>query len=143
MHIYPRACFSPIQNPSPPPSRPPSTPNGCAVDIFLLLPTTRPCSIIRWKKDRFFFYLNGQFPTCAPIYPLTPISTCTRALGVISQELGTSKLFMALVGTLCITVSVLFAFRKPYLNCVEITKRRSLSRHNDPSTGATTNGSSK
>lgn len=50
---------------------------------------------------------------------------------------------MALVGTLGITVGVLFAFRKPYLSCVEITKRRSLSRHNDASAGATTNGSSK
>ena len=65
-------------------------------------------------------------------------------VGVISQELGTSKLFMALVGTLCITVGVLFAFRKPYLNCVEITKRRSMSRHKDSSSaGATANGSSK
>ncbi|CAM9472921.1 unnamed protein product [Ectocarpus sp. 8 AP-2014] len=48
--------------------------------------------------------------------------------GVISQELGTSKLFMVLVGTLSITVAILFAFRRRYLDCVEITKRKSMSR---------------
>ncbi|CAM9520705.1 unnamed protein product [Ectocarpus sp. 6 AP-2014] len=48
--------------------------------------------------------------------------------GVISQELGTSKLFMVLVGTLSITAAILFAFRRRYLDCVDITKRQSLSR---------------
>ena len=50
------------------------------------------------------------------------------ASGVVSEELGTSKLFWGLVIILSITVCVLFAFRKPYLDCVEITKRRSKSR---------------
>lgn len=59
---------------------------------------------------------------------------------MISQELGTSKLFMVLVSTLSITVGVLFTFRKPYLNCVEITKRRSLSRH---AAESATNGAKK
>lgn len=35
---------------------------------------------------------------------------------------------MAIVVVLCITVAILFAFRQPYLECVAITKRRSLSR---------------
>lgn len=85
-------------------------------------------------------HLPQQFPHL-PSPSLRPPSALPK--GVISQELGTSKLFMALVGTLTITVGVLFAFRKPYLNCVEITKRRSLSRHNDPSAGSTANGSAK
>lgn len=72
--------------------------------------------------------------------PLSRAPSHISPQGVISQVLGTSKLFLVLVCTLGITVGVLFAFRKPYLNCVEITKRRSLSRHADPA--ATTNGSS-
>ncbi len=76
-----------------------------------------------------------------PIFESIPVaySPLTHT-GVISQELGTSKLFMVLVSTLSITVGVLFTFRKPYLNCVEITKRRSLSRH---AAESATNGAKK
>ncbi|CAM9152934.1 unnamed protein product [Scytosiphon promiscuus] len=44
--------------------------------------------------------------------------------GVLSQELGSSALFLFLVALLTATFFVLFAFREPYLECVEITKRR-------------------
>lgn len=52
----------------------------------------------------------------------------TALTGTISHEYGTSTLFWGLVVILIITACVLFAFRKPYLECVEITKMRSMSR---------------
>lgn len=48
--------------------------------------------------------------------------------GVVSEKLGTSKLFMVLVVVLSVTIGVLFAFRHPYLECVETTKRRKMSK---------------
>eukprot|EP00752_Nemacystus_decipiens_P015766 g14076.t1 len=44
--------------------------------------------------------------------------------GVLCEELGSSALFSFLVAILSITFGMLFTFRKPYLECVEITKRR-------------------
>lgn len=44
--------------------------------------------------------------------------------GVLSEELGSGALFSFLVAILCVTFGVLFTFREPYLECVEITKRR-------------------
>lgn len=44
--------------------------------------------------------------------------------GVLSQELGSSALFLFLVAILSITFFVLSSFREPYLECVKITKRR-------------------
>ena len=44
--------------------------------------------------------------------------------GALSEELGSGPLFSFLVAILCVTIGVLFDFREPYLECVEITKRR-------------------
>ena len=61
--------------------------------------------------------------------PLTVSLIFSNGAGVISEKMGAATLFMVLVVVLCVTVGVLFAFRRPYLQCVETAKRgKSLSK---------------
>ncbi|CAM9944513.1 unnamed protein product [Ectocarpus sp. 4 AP-2014] len=44
--------------------------------------------------------------------------------GVLCEIFGTSALFLFLVALLSVTFALLFAFRRPYLDCIEVTNRR-------------------
>ncbi|CBN79387.1 conserved unknown protein [Ectocarpus siliculosus] len=44
--------------------------------------------------------------------------------GVLCEVLGTSALFLFLVAMLSVPIALLFTFRRPYLDCIEITNRR-------------------
>lgn len=73
-------------------------------------------------------------------YPAPLASFVILEQGVLSEELGSSALFLFLVVVLCVTFALLFAFRKQYLECVEITKRRkaAVASPADSSPGTTT-----
>ena len=61
--------------------------------------------------------------------PLTVSLIFSNGAGAISEKMGTATLFMVLAVVLCVTVGVLFTFRRPYLQCIDTAKRgKSLSK---------------
>ncbi len=82
--------------------------------------------------------LPSLFSSRPPAAPPPPPPPSTNK-GVLSQELGSSALFVFLVAILSVTFALLFTFRKPYLECVEITNRRKAAvAPAGPSSGTTT-----
>ncbi|CAM9556073.1 unnamed protein product, partial [Ectocarpus sp. 8 AP-2014] len=58
--------------------------------------------------------------------------------GVLCEVFGTSALFLFLVALLSVTFALLFTFRRPYLDCIEVTNRRkaAVGAANPPPHGA-------